>query len=41
MEEQDIEIFLKTGAWLSDPNMVVIFDEIGLENPAWWRFPEW
>jgi imidazolonepropionase-like amidohydrolase len=41
MEEQDIEIFLKTGAWLSDPNMVVIFDEIGLENLTWWRSPEW
>ncbi len=41
MEEQDIEIFLKTGGWLSDPNLVVIFDKMGLENLTWWEFPEW
>ncbi len=41
MEEQDIEIFLKTGGWLSDPNLVVIFDKMGLENLTWWDFPEW
>lgn len=41
MEEQDIELFLKTGAWLVDPNLVVIYDKIGLENLTWWSFPEW
>jgi imidazolonepropionase-like amidohydrolase len=41
MEEQDIELFLETGAWLSDPNLVVIFDKMGLESLTWWQYPEW
>jgi imidazolonepropionase-like amidohydrolase len=41
MEERDIELFLRTGAWLSDPNMLLIFDKLGVESLTWWRFAEW
>jgi imidazolonepropionase-like amidohydrolase len=45
MEEQDIEVFLKTHCVLSDPNLFLFFDkEYGFESrknwnqlPDWWR----
>lgn len=49
IEEQDIDLFLRSGAYLSDPNLHLFFDnEIGFESdgnlthkwsdlPDWWR----
>jgi imidazolonepropionase-like amidohydrolase len=43
MEEADIEVFLKTGCFLSDPNLYLFFDkEFGFESrPAWRDLPTW
>jgi imidazolonepropionase-like amidohydrolase len=45
MEEDDIDLFLQTGAWLSCPNIRLFFDdEVGYvsrpshrERPGWWH----
>jgi len=43
IEEQDIDIFLKTGCVLSDPNLYLFFDEhYGFRARSSWReLPEW
>jgi len=43
IEEQDIEVFLKTGCVLSDPNLYLFFDsEYGFESrPNWNTLPSW
>jgi imidazolonepropionase-like amidohydrolase len=43
IEERDIEVFLRTGCVLSDPNLYLFFDkEYGFESrPAWKELPAW
>lgn len=43
MEESDIELFLKTGAWLSCPNLRLFFDdEVGfVSRPDYHQLPRW
>jgi imidazolonepropionase-like amidohydrolase len=47
IEEDDIEVFLRTGGFLSDPNLHLFFDpEQGFESPGnrthkWEDLPEW
>ena len=45
--EEDIPLFLKTGAYISDPNLILFFDPVrGFETPTnkthkWEDLPEW
>lgn len=47
IEEEDIPLFLKTGAYISDPNLILFFDPVrGFETPTnkthkWEDLPEW
>jgi imidazolonepropionase-like amidohydrolase len=43
MEEADIDLFLKTGAWLSCPNLRLFFDEESgfASRPFYHQLPEW
>jgi len=43
LEEEDIALFLETGAYLSDPNLQLFFDEAtGFQSrETWTRLPEW
>lgn len=47
IDEEDIEVFLETGGFLSDPNLHLFFDpEIGFEGEGnrthkWGELPEW
>jgi imidazolonepropionase-like amidohydrolase len=43
MEEEDIDLFLQTGAWLSCPNLRLFFDEESgfSSRPSYHQLPQW
>ena len=42
LEAEDVELFVKSGAYLSDPNLQLFFDrEVGFESFETWRLDWW